>query len=146
MTPEGERPPHFPLAIPPGEYRLDAAVDDALRVTSGAAARVDDTAHPALAFVLALGGAGEEIATTLRRSGYSIELAPLLAGCEIRFSERLTVGTLYRVEGEVAGVTRKPSRRFGTADHLRLSYSFAADGRPVGTLSLTMVIGAHIDE
>lgn len=138
--------PRFPMAIPAGEFLLAASLDDRLRLTSGAAVRTGDAAHPALAFVLALGGAGEDIATTLKRGGYAIDQAPLLAGCEIAFQERLTVDTLYRVDGELAGVTRKPSRRFGTADHLHFHYRFAVAGRPVGTLSLTMVIGVQIDE
>lgn len=134
------------MTIPVGEFLLAASLDDRLRLSSGAAARIGNTAHPALAFVLALGGAGEGIAKTLERGGYAIDQAPLLAGCEIAFEERLAVDTLYRVDGELAGVTRKPSRRFGTADHLRFHYRFAVLDRPVGTLSLTMVIGAQIDE
>ncbi|RYY44303.1 MAG: hypothetical protein EOP59_06430 [Sphingomonadales bacterium] len=130
----------FPLHLPSGSFALTAELDDALRLTSDAVSRDGDTAHPALAFVAALGGAGLNVAEILALCGCSIDAGPLLASCDLEWERPLQVSTVYQVSGEVSSKQRKASRRFGAADHLAFSFSVSLNGATYATLTLRMIV------
>lgn len=130
----------LPMTLPAGSFLLLPELDDALRTTCGAAPRTGAVAHPALAFVAALGGSGLPVAEILTRCGCSIEAGPLLASCDLAWMHPLHVGATYRVEGEMTSRQRKPSRRFGAADHLVLSFAITLDGALYVTLKLRMIV------
>lgn len=130
----------FP-AIPPGCYRLDAALDDRLRVASAAPARgAGREAHPGFAFVLALGGMGLKVGEICELLGLSLASGPLLGTCRIRYHRALEIERSYDVQGCVAGLMRKASRRFGAADHVTLRIAVAADGMPFVDVEFTMIV------
>jgi hypothetical protein len=119
------------LTIPNGRYTLAAALDDRLRALTQAPPRgPDGAAHPAFAFVIALGGMGLRIAAVSDRLGLAFGAGPVLAACRIDTHAALRVGRDYDVGARVESLERKPSRRFGAADHLRLHIEL----RHAGTL------------
>ncbi len=136
------RPPSFPLTLPRGSFALDAAIDDRLRLNSGATPRSGSAAHPIFGFVAALGGSGLSVAEILDRCGHSIDDGPVLAACEIDWDRTLQVGSVYQVDGEVSAMRRKPSRRFGAADHLHLCFTVLHEDETFARVRLHMIIPA----
>lgn len=133
-------PPTYPMALATGQFTLDADHDAMVRKTSGAPQRKDFDAHPIFGFIAALGGLGMPIETVFARCGGSIQAGPLLASSSLRFARPLKIGITYQVAGVVEGVTRKPSRRFGAADHLRLSIDVRDGDLLYSNLDLTIVL------
>ena len=130
-------------AIPAGRYRLDRALDDRLRAASAAPERGrSDRAHPAFAFVVALGGMGLKVADICQLLGLSLNSGPLLGTCRIRYHRPLEVDRTYDVQGRIAALVRKASRRFGMADHLTLRIAASADAVPFTELEFTMIVPA----
>jgi hypothetical protein len=109
-----------PIVLPTGRYALTAATDDAIRGGCGAPARVGQAAHPIMAFIAAVGGLGASVAEVCRLCGSSVDVGPVLASCAIRYPREMRIDQEYRVEARLADVARKPSHRFGAADHARL--------------------------
>jgi hypothetical protein len=130
------------MVLATGRFRLDAEDDAMVRETSGAPERAAFEAHPIFGFIAALGGLGTPIETVFAQCGGSIRTGPLLASCALRFSRPLKIGITYQVAGIVEGVTRKPSRRFGAADHLRLSIDVRDGDVHYSNLHLTIVLPA----
>lgn len=108
------------MVIPTGSYRIDAALDRRIRESTRAPGGDGGLAHPIFAFVAALGGLGVPVADICRMCGSSIEAGPLLAQCAIRYRRALVLDRLYAVSGAIVGRTTKPSRRFGSAEHVSL--------------------------
>ena len=130
----------YPMPLPLGHFPLDAELDDQLRADCGASPRRDGTAHPAMTFVAALGGAGLPVADILARCGCSIEAGPLLAACDLDWARPLQVSAVYQIAGAVTSKRRKPSRRFGSADHLALDFAISRDGELHATVRLSMIV------
>lgn len=131
------------FAIPPGRYRLTEVLDDRLRSLTGAPARgAAQTAHPVFAFVMALGGMGIRIADLARALGLDFGAGPVLAACTLDFRAPLLVGRDYDVSARVEGLSRKPSRRFGAADHLHLAIVLAHDSQPRAEARLHIIFPA----
>jgi hypothetical protein len=117
------------LTIPPGRYSLTAGLDDRLRALTNASVRgADGAAHPIFAFVIALGGMGLRIADLSERLGLAFGAGPVLAGCTLDYHAPMLVGRDYDVTTRIEGLERKPSRRFGAADHLRLHIALSCTG------------------
>jgi len=128
------------FAIPDGHYRLDAALDDRLRAITGAPPRgPDGRAHPIFAFVMALGGMGLRIADLSQRLGLNFGAGPVLAGCKMDYRAALLTGHDYAVAARIEALERKPSRRFGTADHLRLCIALSRGGTPCAETRLHII-------
>jgi hypothetical protein len=133
--------PDFP--VPHGRYRLTAALDDRLRALTGAPARgAAQAAHPVFAFVMALGGMGLCIADLAEALDLDFGAGPVLAACSLDYHTPLQVGRDYDVAARVAGLSRKPSRRFGAADHLHLAIVLAHEGQPYAQARLHIVFPA----
>ncbi|MEC7761971.1 MAG: hypothetical protein VX874_08715 [Pseudomonadota bacterium] len=135
--------PAYP-ALAPGKFDLSAARDDAVRRMSGAPARTDDRAHPIFAFVGALGGLPMPIKDLSESLGLDFAGGPVLARCQIALTRPLLVDRTYRVTARVAAIERKPSRRYGHADHLHLAIALA-DDTPFTEIALHIIFPAKGD-
>lgn len=136
----GQPSPAYPMAIPPGHFRLSAEADKMIRQTSFSAEAWEDEAHPVFGLVAAIGGIGIPIGEVFASCGGAIDQGPLLASCVLHFARPLKIGITYQVNGTVESVTRKPSRRFGAADHLRLCIDVRDGDTPYSRLTLTVVM------
>ena len=109
------------LHIPTGQFALSARLDDRVRSLSGAGPRVGDVAFPIFAFVGALGGMGWKISDVAEALGLDFGNAPVLARCRLSFKRPLLVDRTYAVAARVETVENKPSRTYGSADHVHLT-------------------------
>lgn len=129
------------LALPDGCYHLSSVMDDALRGTSDAPPRgAGGHAHPVFAFVVALGGLGIDIATICARLDLPFNTGAMLGRCCIRYDRPLLVDSSYEISGHVVSITRKPSRRFTAADHVRLAIVIHAQTIRFATVELVMIV------
>jgi len=129
------------MAVPDGSYLLSAAMDDALRGACGAPARgADGVAHPAFAFVMALGGMGVDVATLCARFGLPFDTGAMLGRCRLRYARPLAVDVRYLVQARLVTRQRKPSRRFGAAEHLTLAMALSCAGVLHAEVELTMIV------
>ena len=128
--------------IPPGHYALTEAMDDRVRAMARAPARRGDRAHPIFAFVGALGGLGLRIADLSRALGLDFDAGPVLARCRLDYDAPLRVGQDYAVRAEVERIERKPSRAYGSADHLHLSIRLV-QAAPVSRARLHIIFPAE---
>lgn len=125
--------------MPDGWYDLTAVIDDRVRQLSKAPDRTDDRAHPIHAYLGALGGMPVPIGDFSRGMGLAFDHGPVLGSCTMRYPGTLRVGRRYRVETRVLALARKPSRRFGQADHLTLAITLADADGPVSVLQFAMI-------
>lgn len=125
--------------IPDGVFALTAALDDRVRVLSAAPPRQGDRAHPIHAYLGALGGMSMPIADFSRALGLAFDAGPVLGACRLTFPGTLRVGRDYAVATRVLDLLRKPSRRFGRADHLTLSITLSDRDGPASNLTFTMI-------
>lgn len=128
------------IPLPIGYFDLTEMLDDSVRLACGATDRNADEAHPVFGFVAALGGAGLKIADILALCGCEIDSGPLLASCDLELPCALKVSRTYQVRCEVAHLERKPSRRFGEANHVGLRFDLSSGGADHGTLRLRIVV------
>jgi hypothetical protein len=128
------------ITLPPGTFFLSADLDDRLRRESAAPQRCGGLAHPVFAFVAGLGGMGLPVAEAIGLCGCSMKAGPLLASCEITIHKPLRVGLTYRVQASIAEKIRKPSRRFGAADHLLFRFDLDVQGERFAELALHMIV------
>lgn len=130
--------------VPPGRYDLTVALDDRARALCGAPPRgKNGLAHPVFAYLGALGGLSMPIGDLSRSLGLAFDAGPVLGRCELSYPGRLEAGHSYDVLAEVVSITRKPSRRFGRADHALLAITLARHGNPVSVLRLAMITPAR---
>ncbi len=115
------------LQIPPGQFALSARLDDRVRSLSRAAPRASDVAFPIFAFVGALGGMGWKIIDVAGALGLDFSKAPVLARCRLSFERPLLVERTYTVTARVDSLERKPSRTYGSADHMHLTAELCAE-------------------
>lgn len=135
-----------PRQMPDGWFDLTASDDDRVREMSGAPARTDDRAHPIHAYLGALAGMPVPIRDFSRGMGLAFDAGPVLGRCTLRYPGTLRVGQGYRVKTRVLSLTRKPSRRFGQADHLELSITLADAAGPASILEFAMITPVSGDE
>lgn len=128
--------------IPPGRYRIDRALDDSIRAAARAPQRAadDHRAHPIFAFLAALGGMGVPVAELCRMCGSSIDDGPVLARTSIDYGPAMEVDRDYRIVGQVSAITRKPSRRFGQADHVDIRLIVESDDRRFADVLLSWIM------
>lgn len=122
-----------------GWYDLTAALDDKVRLLSHAPPRIGDQAHPIHAYVGALGGMNIPIGDFSRALGLAFDHGPVLGKCTLSFPGRLRVGQRYKVTPRVISQKRKPSRRFGQADHLLMEITLADREGPASSLEFSMI-------
>lgn len=106
--------------IPTGTYGLTPELDDEIRRTCAAPARIANEAHPIMAFIIAVGGMGRCIGDICRELSLAFDRGAVLGRCRIDYSTPIQVGVDYIVDAEVVSLVQKASRRFGKADHLTL--------------------------
>ncbi|MBV0911061.1 hypothetical protein [Anianabacter salinae] len=139
MTQEGKQMGHE--SLPLGRFDLTPERDDLVRRMSGAPVRLDMRAHPIFAFVGALGGLPLPIKDLSEGLGLAFDKGPVLAGCRIDITRPLEVARSYAVAARVEGIERKPSRRFGWADHLHLAIALS-DSAPFTDIRLHIIFPA----
>lgn len=135
----------LPIAIAAGRYPLSIALDDRIRAAADAPARYGRKAHPVFAFVAALGGMGVSVADLCRMIGSRVEDGPVLATCTIDQARAMEVDRSYDVEGAVEAIVRKPSRRFGAADHVGIGLCVRSGGEVFSHLRLAWVMPRPVD-
>lgn len=74
-----------------------------------------------------------------RDLGLAFDAGPVLGECRLSFPGTLLVGETYRATVEVLDLTRKPSRRFGQADHLTLAITLSDAAGPASILEFRMI-------
>ena len=112
--------------IPQGRYEITARLDDRVRALARAKPRVSQIAFPIFAFVGALGGMGLKIKDVSEALGLAFDRGPVLARSRLSFAAPLLVDRVYTVDADIETLARKPSRTYGTADHLHLAVSLSA--------------------
>jgi hypothetical protein len=126
--------------VPQGRYDVTAALDERLRSAARAPGRHDaESAHPIMAFVAALGGMGMSIRELSEALGLAFAQGPVLGGCHIRLHRPVAVDKSYLIDTRVSVLQRKPSRRFGLADHLTLAFEVTDGSDRVCDVELAMV-------
>lgn len=113
--------------IPQGRYEITARLDDRVRALSRAKPRVNQTAFPIFAFVGALGGMGLKIKDLSEALGLAFDLGPVLARSRLSFAAPLLVDRVYAVDADIDMLVNKPSRTYGTADHLHLAIRLSTE-------------------
>src|SRR5437870_2043190 len=101
MSTMGERsiPEIAAISIPPGEYHVGGDLDDRLRVAVHAPPRGRSMlAHPAFAFIVAMGGMGTKIGDLCRSLGLAFDSGAVLGRCRISYERALEVDRSYRIE------------------------------------------------
>ncbi|MFN8679936.1 hypothetical protein ACDP63_02100 [Paracoccus sp. P2] len=135
----GQRP------IPGRRYDLTAALDDRVRALCAAPPRQGDLAHPIHAYLGGLAAMPSPIGDFSRDLGLAFDAGPVLGECRLSFPGRLRVGQAYDATVEVLDLTRKPSRRFGRADHLALAITLSDQAGPASLLQFKMITPAVDD-
>lgn len=130
----------FPIAIPTGDFRIDAESDLLIRQISQGPPGDGITAHPIFGFIASVGGLGIPIGTVFAWCGGSIAAGPLLASCDLRIARPLQVGITYQIKGQLLGLETKASRRFGRADHIALRIDIGRAEVHYSRLELTIVV------
>lgn len=99
---------------------------------SGAEPSPEGFAHPIWFFVATQVGMGQTVRGICEVCGFDVDDGPMMMSSSVVFQQPLRVGQPYTVGGEIKGLTRKPSRKFGCMDildyELRLTLP---DGAPV---------------
>ncbi|WP_138424394.1 hypothetical protein [Maritimibacter alexandrii] len=132
--------PYPTLAV--GSFDLTGTRDDHVRRMSRAPARTDARAHPIFAFVGALGGLPLPIKDLSTSLGLDFDAGPVLARCQIAVARPLLVDRVYTVTPQIDRIERKPSRRYGHADHLHLKIALD-DDTPFTTIALHIIFPAE---
>ena len=128
-------------SIPDGRYWLTPAMDDALRAASSAPPRGKDRrAHPAFAFVMALGGMGVDIGTLCAHLGVPFNTGAVLGRCSITFDRSILVDQSYDVSASLTSINRKSSRRFGATDHLCFAMRIGVEEQRFAMVEFTMIV------
>lgn len=113
--------------IPQGRYEITSRMDDRVRALARAKPRVGQIAFPIFALVGALGGMGLRIKDLAEALGLDFMSGPVLARNRLSFAAPLLVDRVYAVDAEVDALLRKPSRTYGTADHLHLAIKLSTE-------------------
>ncbi len=122
-----------------GAYDLSAELDDRVRQLCGGPRRSGDLAHPIHAYLGALGGMETPIGDFSRQLGLAFDAGPVLGQCRMTYPGRLCVGRRFDVDTRIVDLTRKPSRRFGTADHLTLEITLSHERQAASVLQFKMI-------
>lgn len=128
-----------PRDMPDGWFDLTAQLDDRVRALSAAPPRRGDRAHPIHAYLGALAGMPMRIGDFSRALGLAFDAGPVLGECTISFPGSLRIGQRYAVATRILDLTRKPSRRFGMADHLSLAITLSDANGPASILRFKMI-------
>lgn len=103
-----------------GRYRIDPERNRRVCLTTGAEPAAGGVAHPIFIHIAALAGLGTSADEICAICGFPMADGPMIAACELTLIRPLLAGRTYEVSGRIAGLVRKPSRKFGVADHLTL--------------------------
>ena len=138
--------PHVfqPVRLVPGSFVLTEEKNRQICAAAHTAERGSGEAHPIFGFIAALAGVTESVAEAIALAGCSIAAGPVLASCRLSFERPLQVGMTYQVEGQIEMKVRKPSRRYGAADHLLLTFAIGADAVRYAALELRMIVPAGV--
>lgn len=115
------------LRIPQGQYEITSRLDDRVRALARAKPRINQIAFPIFALVGALGGMGFRIIDVADALGLAFSRGPVLARSQLSFSAPLLVDRVYAVDAAVDALVSKPSRTYGTADHLHLAIKLSTE-------------------
>lgn len=113
-------------------YIIDPAENAALCRSTGVEPATDGTAHPAYYYIATQVAMGQTVAGLCALCDFDVEQGPMMASSSVRFQAPLRTGHPYRVTGEIAGLTRKSSRKLGLMDLLEYRLRLhEADGTTV---------------
>lgn len=128
--------------FPGGTYRLPA-YETWLWADAVGATPDPDAAHPGMAYVVGLLGAGASIQDIFGLLGADANSGVLFGRIEMAFLSPLVPDREYRVDGEVLTVERKHGKRTGPFDRVTFRHHIYAtghdDGQPVAVVTHTWI-------
>ena len=99
-------------------FTIDAEENAALCRSTGVEPATDGTAHPIYYYIATQVAMGKTVAGLCAACDFDVEEGPMMGSSGVRFTAPLTVGTSYRVTGEILSLVRKQSRKLGVMDVL----------------------------
>lgn len=99
-------------------YIISAEQNGALCRSTGVEPAADGTAHPIYYYVSTQVAMGKTVAGLCETCEFDVEEGPMMGSSAVVFQEPLKVDIPYRVTGEIKGLVRKRSRKFGVMDVL----------------------------
>ena len=99
-------------------FTIDAQENTALCRSIGVEPASDGSAHPIYYYIATQVAMGKSVAGLCAACDFDVDEGPMMGSSGVRFSAPLTVGTDYRVTGEILSLVRKMSRKLGVMDVL----------------------------
>lgn len=99
-------------------FTINADENAALCRSTGVEPASDGSAHPIYYYIATQVAMGKTVAGLCASCDFDVDEGPMMGSSEVRFAEPLTVGTSYRVTGEILSLVRKQSRKLGVMDVL----------------------------
>ncbi|MHB1467934.1 MAG: hypothetical protein ACYCU0_01695 [Solirubrobacteraceae bacterium] len=86
------------------------------------------SAHPALAYFVAMQGTGVSIQEIFDLIGAGVDSGVMFGECELTWHRLLLPGGTYECEAEIVGMVRKEGRRAGVFDMMSFKVSMRESG------------------
>jgi hypothetical protein len=119
-------------------YTISSTENRALCESIGVAPAADGSAHPIYFFIATQVGMGMTVAGLCATCEFDVKDGPMMASSKVTFAQPLMSERIYHITGEILGLTRKASRKFGVMDMLEYQLNLSLpDGTKV--LSTTNV-------
>ena len=99
-------------------YVITQEQNAALCRSTGVEPAEDGTAHPIYYYIATQVAMGKTVAGVCATCAFDVEDGPMMGSSGVTFTAPLRVGVPYRVTGEILGLVRKRSRKFGVMDVL----------------------------
>lgn len=111
-------------------FTISADENGALCRSIGVEPAADGSAHPIYYYIATQVAMGKTVAGLCAVCDFDVDEGPMMGSSGVRFTAPLTVGTDYRVTGEILSLVRKASRKLGVMDVLayRLRLHRVSDG------------------
>ena len=143
----------MPLSLPPvlqrligfklpiGSYTITESENHRVCNLAATQAAQDGSAHPIFPVIATLAGMGLSIAKICDLCEFDIADGPMVGVCNVfNLGAPIAVGDRFDVAARISGMTRKPSRRFGQADHLTLTSQLSKAGLSCSAVELTWIL------
>jgi hypothetical protein len=99
-------------------YVITTEQNAALCRSTGVEPTLDGGAHPIYYYIATQVAMGKTVAGLCAACDFDVDDGPMMGSSGVTFSGVLKVGTPYKVQGEIAGLVRKRSRKLGVMDVL----------------------------
>jgi len=101
----------------------------------------DDAAHPALAYIVAMQGAGVSIQDIFDLMDATADSGVMFGECQLDYHGIMRPGATYECDGEIIEVQRKSGRRAGVFDKLSFRVGLREPGaaEPVAVCTNTWI-------